>query len=166
MSHGTANEAEPNLTPLLDVVLQLLMFFMMCVNFVTEQVSGDIKLPVSDSAKPIDKADVDALFLNQKLMTPEFRDKLRPDQLERLRGATSVVLVPGKEPMRLSELQYWLKQQYEDARKKSEDGQVHTTIHLRPDGDLTMEEFHDLMRRCRAAGYQSYRVRSIIRSGG
>ena len=45
MSHGPSAEgsnAEPNLTPLLDVVLQLLMFFMMCVNFVTEQVNEDI----------------------------------------------------------------------------------------------------------------------------
>jgi biopolymer transport protein ExbD len=45
MSHGSSGEgavSEPNLTPLLDVVLQLLMFFMMCVNFVNEQVNENI----------------------------------------------------------------------------------------------------------------------------
>ncbi|MFN6050729.1 MAG: ExbD/TolR family protein, partial [Planctomycetia bacterium] len=50
MSHGGSSDGgnmEPNLTPLLDVVLQLLMFFMMCVNFVTNQVSEDIILPES-----------------------------------------------------------------------------------------------------------------------
>ena len=54
MSHGAAADlahAEPNLTPLLDVVLQLLMFFMMCVNFVNEQVKEDVKLPESASAR-------------------------------------------------------------------------------------------------------------------
>ena len=62
MSHGGGAEggmADPNLTPLLDVVLQLLMFFMMCVNFVTEQVNEDISLPVSQAVKPMDKADTD-----------------------------------------------------------------------------------------------------------
>ncbi len=67
MSHGTGGStpaAEPNLTPLLDVVLQLLMFFMMCVNFVTEEVNEDIKLPTSQSAKPMMKDGTDTLLLN------------------------------------------------------------------------------------------------------
>src|SRR5438034_11288259 len=66
MSHGGSSEGitEPNLTPLLDVVLQLLMFFMMCVNFVSEQVNENIKLPVAQSARPMDKAENDVLFLN------------------------------------------------------------------------------------------------------
>ena len=62
MSHGGGGEghvAEPNLTPLLDVVLQLLMFFMMCVNFVNEQVNEDIKLPRSQAVKPMDKGEAD-----------------------------------------------------------------------------------------------------------
>src|SRR6516165_3668928 len=101
MSHGGGDSTcpiiEPNLTPLLDVVLQLLMFFMMCVNFVTEQVNKDIKLPVSESAKAVDKADADALFLNQKSMkSKEFRNSLSPTTLERLGDAESVVMVPGK----------------------------------------------------------------------
>ena len=41
-----AVKAEPNLTPLLDLVLQLLMFFVMTVNFVSSEVRNDIKLPV------------------------------------------------------------------------------------------------------------------------
>ena len=46
MSHGGAddNSADPNLTPLLDLVLQLLMFFIINVNFVAEQV-GNTNLP-------------------------------------------------------------------------------------------------------------------------
>ena len=39
MSSRLASKADPNLTPLLDVVFQLLMFFIMCVNFVAEQVT-------------------------------------------------------------------------------------------------------------------------------
>ncbi len=35
-------KADPNLVPLLDLVFQLIMFFMICVNFVSEQVNSDI----------------------------------------------------------------------------------------------------------------------------
>ena len=41
MSHGSSSsdKCEPNLVPLLDMVLQLVMFFMVCANFVMEQVN-------------------------------------------------------------------------------------------------------------------------------
>ena len=88
MSHGPAAEgsvAEPNLTPLLDLVLQLLMFFMMTVNFINEQVTGEVKLPTSQSAIPLSKSETEVLFLNIKLFylhdyenaKPEYREVLK-----------------------------------------------------------------------------------------
>lgn len=45
---------EINLTPLLDLVLQLIMFFMLTVNFVrVDQVNDEVLLPVVQSAMPI-----------------------------------------------------------------------------------------------------------------
>src|SRR5579884_1163651 len=87
MSHGPPGEgahAEPNLTPLLDIVLQLLMFFMMCVNFVNEQVTGEVVLPESQSAIPLSKAETEVLFVNVKPFhkgeyakySAEYREKL------------------------------------------------------------------------------------------
>src|SRR5215831_5430041 len=67
MSHGPsadAIKAEPNLVPLLDLVFQLIMFFMICVNFVSEQVNEDIRLPTAQSARPMDKGEVEVLVLN------------------------------------------------------------------------------------------------------
>ena len=168
MSHsGSDSTCEPNLTPLLDLVLQLLMFFIVCVNFVAEQVTGDIRLPYSDSAQPIEKADLQALFLNQKsLRSKEFRDRLTPEQLERFRNADSVVLVPGKDPMSLLEARAWLKKNYEDAQKKAQllgEKEVRTVIHFRPDGDLELKELFMLMNHCKAAGYKKLKVRAIVR---
>ena len=79
MSHGGASEEnlDPNLTPLLDLVLQLLMFFIVNVNFVSEQVSPEIKLPASESARPVDKADPAALFINQKVKSREYLNRLQ-----------------------------------------------------------------------------------------
>src|SRR3954454_392237 len=108
MSHGPAAEgsvAEPNLTPLLDVVLQLLMFFMMCVNFVTEQVSGDIKLPVSQSARPMNKSETDVLFVNVKpfrIKDFENKDADERAKLQRIfQEGDPCILIVGKFPMKV-----------------------------------------------------------------
>src|SRR5271165_4900127 len=101
MSHGPSNEGgsiEPNLTPLLDVVLQLLMFFVMTVNFVNEQVSGDVKLPTSQSAVPISKAENDVLFINIKIFDIADYDvdggkQIDPEHLDRLKAK-----FPGNAP--------------------------------------------------------------------
>ena len=59
-----SDRAEPNLVPLLDVILQLVMFFMLCANFVMEQVNEAIKLPDAIAAKPLDKRAGDYLILH------------------------------------------------------------------------------------------------------
>jgi biopolymer transport protein ExbD len=68
MSHGPVTDgtrAEPNLVPLLDVVLQLIMFFMLTVNFVRAgQINPEIVLPTSESGVPPDRTVEDVLFLN------------------------------------------------------------------------------------------------------
>jgi biopolymer transport protein ExbD len=64
MSHGSVEKNEPNLTPLLDVVLQLVMFFMISANFVMEQVNQELQLPVATAAKPTEKTDTDPIILN------------------------------------------------------------------------------------------------------
>src|SRR5260370_37536826 len=66
MSHLLTDEikAEPNLIPLLDLIFQLIMFFMICVNFVSEQVNETIKLPIAQSARAMDKGEVEVLVLN------------------------------------------------------------------------------------------------------
>lgn len=57
MSSSTnAEKAEPNLTPLLDVVFQLITFFMLVINFSQDNFDSRIKLPVAGSARPQDDA--------------------------------------------------------------------------------------------------------------
>src|SRR5580693_1110162 len=54
-----------NLTPLLDLVLQLIMFFMITVNFVrVDQFDDAIRLPVATTALPMDATAEDWVFLN------------------------------------------------------------------------------------------------------
>lgn len=64
MSHGSVEKCEPNMTPMLDLVLQLVMFFMLCANFIAEDVNAAIKLPTALQARPLDKAEDRVIFLN------------------------------------------------------------------------------------------------------
>ena len=51
---STELKAEPNLTPLLDVVFQLITFFMLMINFSSDNYDRRITLPVAGSARPVE----------------------------------------------------------------------------------------------------------------
>jgi biopolymer transport protein ExbD len=70
-----AERLEPDLTPLLDVVMQLIMFFMMCINFVNEQVNAKVLLPTSYSAQELPpKTDKEILVINVEIERLERKD--------------------------------------------------------------------------------------------
>lgn len=59
--------AEPNLTPLLDVVFQLITFFMLVINFTADNYDRRVHLPVAGSARPVEdsqRISEDRLVLN------------------------------------------------------------------------------------------------------
>src|SRR5262245_39791302 len=105
MSHGGGGDggvkAEPNLTPMLDMVLQLVMFFMLVANFNMEQVNTDIMLPVAQSAKAPDKRETDVLFLN-------------------VNNEGKVIVVGRNEPLtRTDEIEFYLKDEAEAYRREA-----------------------------------------------
>ena len=62
--HSSSESGEPNLTPILDMVFQLITFFMLVINFQAAAVDMSLKLPVVGSARPVDKAAEELLVLN------------------------------------------------------------------------------------------------------
>jgi biopolymer transport protein ExbD len=63
LSHAAS--AEPNLTPMLDMVFQLITFFMLVINFKSASMDLNMKLPVVGSARPVEtKGQEDLLILN------------------------------------------------------------------------------------------------------
>jgi biopolymer transport protein ExbD len=63
MQHDAS--AEPNLTPLLDMVFQLITFFMLVINFKSASLDLSLNLPVVGSARPVDtKGQEELLVLN------------------------------------------------------------------------------------------------------
>jgi biopolymer transport protein ExbD len=57
-------KAEPNLTPILDMVFQLITFFMLVINFKSAELDLSLRLPVVGSARPVDTTAHDLLVLN------------------------------------------------------------------------------------------------------
>src|SRR5690606_24890618 len=62
----TDTKAEPDLTPMLDVVFQLMTFFLMVMNFSQDDYDLRVRLPVAGSARPVEnpKEGEDRLVLN------------------------------------------------------------------------------------------------------
>src|ERR1043165_3558769 len=61
-SVDSGQKAEPNLTPILDMVFQLITFFMLVINFKAASMDLDLHLPVVGSARPVDTKGQEALI--------------------------------------------------------------------------------------------------------
>lgn len=154
MSVSTNARCEPNLTPLLDMVLQLVMFFMLCANFVMEQVDESIKLPESAAAKPLDRKVDDYVVLNVDS-----------------KGFTSINDQKNLSPVGV---QQYLKVQFEldksraiqrNRLKEWEEGKGRSTIIIRAHKDCVYGQVDAVITPCRAVGYGDIQLRAIVSDG-
>ena len=155
MSHGSSEKCEPNFIPLLDLVLQLVMFFMICANFVIEQTNVEIKLPQALSAKTLEKRDEYVIYLNVN----EKGEVLLP-ATERYTDTT------GNETKTLSnpdQVTTYLKRKAKEdegrAGTANKDKAARSVIILRVHKDCRFEKTYPLMRSCRLAGYLRVQLR-------
>ncbi len=149
---GMENKCEPNLTPLLDMVLQLVMFFMLCANFIMESVNESIKLPTALEAKAIDKNTTGFVMLN----------------LREIDGVGKVLLGSGDKAEVLSlpmVKKYMADQMAFDKQKASpvvwEKGGGRSVVILRADKSCGFKYVHEVMVACRQAGYHDVQLRAI-----
>lgn len=148
MHAANADQCDPNLVPLLDLVLQLIMFFLMVVNFVTEQVNKTITLPTAQSARPMDKRIESPLFINV--------------------DAKGQVIAPGQpKPLAtIPEIRLYLKQCYEDASRLAQqvgDKQVGSVVVIRADQSVDYAYVYHILRMCKEAGFRKLQLRAEIR---
>jgi biopolymer transport protein ExbD len=148
MAHSPAelgSRADPDLTAMLDMVMQLLMYFIMCVNFSSQEYSEDVKLPEAQSARPMGKGEGDLLRLD--LLT---NGNVKP---------------VGKNEMEAGELRDWLQKKHLDALSHSKDGKNHTTILLRADKDANYESVYKVMHLCKEEHFNLFKLHAI-KAGG
>jgi biopolymer transport protein ExbD len=155
MSHGSENKCEPNLVPLLDLVLQLVMFFMVCANFVMEQVNRTIELPHAIAAKPIDPGATNIIFLNV--------DKQGTVVLSGLdvKGNNKA----DNELSNQVQVQNYMKGRFDEDKRRSggdADKVRKSTLIIRADKATPFEKVYSVMKACRAAGYENCQLRAIV----
>ncbi|HJZ53372.1 MAG TPA: biopolymer transporter ExbD [Gemmataceae bacterium] len=147
MAHG--KDGEPNLVPLLDLVLQLVMFFMVCANFVMEQVNQTIKLPTAIAAKPIEKEGSIYLNINKKGEVI----------------LTSVDAVGGDQILTNAEqVRSYMQRRYdEDMRGRKPDDKTgpRLKVVIRADQDAKFKDVNAIMIACRKAGFVNAEFRVL-----
>lgn len=146
MTHEESS-AEPNLTPLLDVVLQLIMFFMLCANFVMEQVNESIKLPDAIAAKALDRDVRNYIILNV--------------------NDAGHVLIGNKNPEVLDnqfKVRSYLQEQmrFDKARSSAADWEANkgrSVVIIRADQRCRFQMVYDVMETSRQVGYSNVQLR-------
>jgi len=160
MSHSAKSDestCEPNLTALLDLILQILMFFMITTQLSAERARGGVDLPDSDTAQPLPpggRREEDlfiGLIVNKKtkdhaILFPG-RSKPVPDR-------------PGRKepfpPMKQDDARLWIKNFYELYKDPN-----HPVI-IRADSRADYAEVFKLLRACADAGFRNIKVRAWI----
>lgn len=162
MSHGSSDKCEPNFTPLLDLVLQLVMFFMLCANFVMDQTNVEIKLPQANTAKAIEATEQYVYFLNVN----EKGQVIFPPG-DRPIDATGKEVETSDNPVQLlTVLRSRAKEDKLAAGPGNEDKPLRTLIVLRVHKQCPFEKTYALMKACRTAGYLRVQLRAILAGSG
>jgi biopolymer transport protein ExbD len=89
----SADQCEPNLVPILDMVFQLITFFMLVINFKAKDVDKDLILPVVGAADPVGLENQgDLLVINVRSDgTVQVRGELKPSLDLFLRNESTVI---------------------------------------------------------------------------
>jgi len=157
MSASASHErCEPNLTPMLDMVLQLVMFFMLCANFLMEELNKSVKLPEAVSARALNDNVKLALYINLTVDDPKTGSK---KQITTNQGPSKEVHDNSQQLKRYLDTQYTLDQKRTPPAEWAA-GKGRTALILRADLRTTFKEVNDIMQACRAAGYSDILLRA------
>ena len=160
-----AERCEPNLTPMLDMVLQLVMFFMLVANFAAEETNAMVKLPDASAARILDKTQDRTAFIN---LTYPGKDKAGVDQPKSLTFNAGVRRVACANSLILQgelETQYKLDKVHAEKTEKGRTewaaGKGRSLIIVRADLRHDYKEVNEILAASRGAGYTDIQLRAI-----
>jgi biopolymer transport protein ExbD len=155
MTGTSQGKWEPNLVPMLDMVLQMVMFFMLCANFAAEELSEKVKLPVAIEARSLDKFTERVVFVN---LYQDKDPKTNEDRWYVKIGADveeNAFQVQRNLTNRLTSYR---------AGQKEKDKDKSPIVVLRADEKAEWKRVYDVMAACKRAGYLDVQLR-VIKAG-
>jgi biopolymer transport protein ExbD len=192
MAIASDNELEINLTPLLDLILQLIMFFLACVNFVNEQISSNVHLPSSSSAQEIQpKTEQEFIVINIELMRKDrvdafgsvvrdpsgfpVRDPIEPHTFKfRILGGDDIVFTDSPESkssglakamQRMQLLANKLRLRLAARRGiPAEEVKLDIPVIVRADVDTEYQLIYSLIQQCKSSGFPRIELRATTRN--
>lgn len=144
-------KAEPDLTPLLDVVFQLITFFMLVINFSQDNYDQRVRLPVAGTARPVEegeRAADDRLVFN---VDKEGHLIWNGETLPMNRAVSEI-----KHQADLVKLNLRAARQKTDPAKG-----LPTTVVFRADRDTPFSAFFGLIKACQANGFFKYSLKAM-----
>ena len=147
----TEIHAEPNLTPLLDVVFQLITFFMLVINFTAENYDQRVHLPVAGSARPVEDT--------QRVSEDRFVLNVDRDGHLLVGGQAQVLNEAIQTIKHQADL---VKLNLKASGLKYEPGSgLPTTIIFRADKDATFSSVMNLINACQTAGFRKFALKAM-----
>lgn len=140
---------EPDMTPMIDCVFQLITFFMVVINFENTQADERVKLPDSALAKPPKVKIEDELVLNIGYIRKDGKILSEP-----------LVFWPGQdvpvkeiEPFLVKEKQFW--------KLKHPGGKMTSTVTIRADIDVPTGVVQELIQSCQGQGFEKFVLKAM-----
>lgn len=137
-SLGTAL-VEMDMTPMIDVTFQLIIFFMLAISFAEADQDQRIKLPLSELAKP-----------------PE--GQLETPLTIQLTDQRTIIF--GAQEVTLDRLKPLLEVEWELLSRRRKTEPRDATIVLRGDRDAPVGEIQQVMRICQEVGFEQFILRA------
>lgn len=148
-------KAEPNLTPLLDIVFQLITFFMLVSRFNAEAFDQRVNLPVAGSARPVEggKATDDRITLNV-------------DADGRLLWYGQVLIGDrAVDEIRTQARLTRLNAKYTGEALDPDDPSLPTTVVIRADRATPFSDLYRLISACQANGFHKFDLKAMTGEG-
>ncbi len=142
---GTSAEGEADLTPILDMVFQLITFFMLVMNFKAAALDLTLKLPVVGSAMPVNTDGKEELLILN----------LSP---------TGDLTVYGKKVDLLGYIANEAEVSRLAAKRKGDEiesgGELPTTIVIRSDETSRFKDLYKVIKACQDHGYRRFALKA------
>jgi biopolymer transport protein ExbD len=166
MSSSNLEKCEPNLIPMLDLVLQMVMFFMLCANFIQDDLNEGVKLPHAIAARPLDKGEEYVIFLNVD-------KKGRVLFMKGNEAAVEAALAKNPNDPRILTNKFQVESTMKTKYKADEERQKAaekagkpkpkvSLIVLRAHENCTYKMVNDVLEGCRMAGYADVQLRAQV----
>ena len=151
-----SNVLEPDMTPMIDIVFQLIAFFMLVTNFEQTQADERVKLPSSSIAKPPEVARDQELHLNIGFIRNNKGENIDPAPFVFLQG----------ENLRVEQMADRFQAEKRVAKAKfPNEGASKITVIIRADSEVPTGIVQDLMKMAQEAEFEKFSFKAMQDTG-